>query len=100
MHPDRAAVRRRKIQQNSATAPAGRWFRSRPVSPVRHAAEFALQPLEHRILLSTVAWSNPAGGDFNVGGNWTGGQVPGQNDDAVIAIATTNPINYSSGSVT
>jgi hypothetical protein len=33
---------------------------------------------------ATITWTNPAGGLWNVGGNWSGGAVPGPNDDAVI----------------
>ena len=67
-----AAKRRQmKVKKRLAVSP---WRRTRVV----------LQPLEERILLSTVQWSNPAGGDWDTLGNWMGGALPGPGDNVVI----------------
>src|SRR5579862_5972587 len=47
-----------------------------------------LELLENRIAPATVIWNNPAGGDWDTAGNWTGGTgpggLPGPSDDVVI----------------
>jgi hypothetical protein len=43
-----------------------------------------LLDLESRTLLSTINWLRPVNGDWDDPANWSGGQVPGANDDAVI----------------
>ncbi len=43
--------------------------------------------LEDRRLLSNVNWINPAGGNWDVGSNWSTGMVPTADDDAKITIA-------------
>ena len=53
--------------------------------------------LEPRLVLSTIMWSTtaaPTGGDWNVGGNWVGGNVPGSSDTAVIKGLTGTGIVY------
>ena len=35
-------------------------------------------------MLAIVSWTNPAGGAWEVGGNWSNGTGPGTSDDAVI----------------
>ncbi len=42
--------------------------------------------LEPRTMLSTVVWTNPAGGDWDTGANWSTGSVPGASDDVTINI--------------
>jgi RHS repeat-associated protein len=54
-----------------------------------------MEPLEDRTLLATVNWINPAGGDWDTAGNWSGNAVPGPGDDVQIEIAVTNPITHS-----
>ena len=39
--------------------------------------------------MSTISWINAAGGNWNVGANWSGGAVPAAADDAVIALPGT-----------
>ncbi len=75
--------------------------------------------LENLVLLSTINWSNPAGGDWDVPGSWSGGKVPGSGDDAVInepggitithsqtttdtvkSITAHDPVNLSGGTLT
>jgi hypothetical protein len=51
-----------------------------------------LEGLEARTVLSTVSWSNPAGGDWNTATNWSTGVVPNFTQDVMIAIAVSNPI--------
>jgi RHS repeat-associated protein len=43
-----------------------------------------LEPLEERVLLATVTWTNPAGGDWDTAGNWSTGTLPKSGDDVVI----------------
>src|SRR5262249_50764730 len=45
-----------------------------------------LEALEDRVVLATVTWINPAGGDWDTPANWSSGSLPGGNDDAVIAL--------------
>jgi hypothetical protein len=64
------------------------WFRPR------------LEYLEDRTLLATATWINAAGGAWNVASNWSTGALPGSADDAVINIAVSGPITYSTGTST
>ena len=48
-------------------------------------------------MLSAVVWTNPSGGNWDVGSNWSSGQTPGAGDDAVIAIAVSTPITIQPG---
>ena len=57
-----------------------------------------LEPLEARIVLASVSWINPAGGDWNTAANWSGGLVPNVTQDAVIDIAVSGPITVDSAS--
>jgi hypothetical protein len=43
--------------------------------------------LEDRLTPSTVSWINPAGGDWDVGTNWSTGNVPGADDDAAVGFS-------------
>jgi hypothetical protein len=45
----------------------------------------SLEALELRSVPSTVSWINPAGGDWDTGGNWTGGSPPTVADDVSIS---------------
>ena len=75
--------------------------------------------LENLLLLSTINWSNPAGGDWDTASTWGGSKVPGSSDDVVInepggitithsqsttdtvkSITAHDPINLSGGTVT
>lgn len=40
-------------------------------------------------MISTISWINVAGGDWNIGANWSGGVVPTAADAAVIALPGT-----------
>jgi hypothetical protein len=42
-----------------------------------------------------IAWANVSGGDWDTAANWQGGAIPGPGDDAVIAIAVSNPITHA-----
>ena len=63
------------------------YFRHRPL----------IEALEERRLLATVDWISPVSGDWNVGSNWSTGQVPGTSDDAVIDTAATLSVVIPSG---
>ena len=51
--------------------------------------------LEDRTLLSSVQWSNPAGGDWDTGSNWSGGIVPGASDDVTIDVSPGITVTHS-----
>jgi hypothetical protein len=53
-------------------------------SPRRRRTRPRLEALEDRVVPSTVAWVNPAGGSWNTAANWSTGAVPGAGDDVVI----------------
>src|SRR5271166_6436224 len=44
----------------------------------------ALECLEERVVLSTISWINPSGGNWDTASNWSGGKVPTLQDDVVI----------------
>ena len=77
-----------------------------------------VEALDDRTVPSTVTWTNPSGGDWDTGANWSGGTVPGAADDAVISqpgaitithaqnvadavhsIMATDPLTLSAGSL-
>jgi RHS repeat-associated protein len=51
--------------------------------------------LERRLVLSSVSWKNPNGGDWDTAANWSGGEVPTAADDVTIGIAVSNPITHN-----
>ncbi len=53
--------------------------------------------LELRALLAAVTWMNPNGGNWDVGANWSTGNVPGTGDTAVISTAGAATITVQSG---
>src|SRR5579884_931208 len=54
-----------------------------------HKARLVIDLLEDRFLPSTVFWTNPSGGDWDTGSNWSSGVTPGAGDNA--QIGTLNP---------
>ena len=65
----------------------------------------AVENLEERLVLSTVNWINPNGGDWDTAANWSSGNVPGASDDAVIPqsgllVTHVNGNSDSVGSIT
>ena len=57
-----------------------------------------MEVLEDRQLLSTINWISTTSGDWNVGNNWSSGQVPGTGDDVVINVPGASPtITIDSG---
>ena len=60
----------------------------RTASPVhRRVFRPELGWLEARTLLSTISWASDVSGDWDNPAMWTGGAVPGPNDDAVIGFS-------------
>jgi len=55
-----------------------------------------IEPLENRQLLSTVDWTNPAGGSWDVASNWSTGKVPGPTDDVDINMSGNPTVTISS----
>jgi RHS repeat-associated protein len=53
-----------------------------------------LERLESRLVLSSVSWINPNGGDWDTATNWSGGMVPKATDNVAIGIAVSNPITH------
>jgi autotransporter-associated beta strand protein len=52
--------------------------------------------LESRTLLSSDSWSNPNGGDWDVGSNWDLGHAPGSGDTALISTTAAATITIPS----
>ena len=71
------------FNRNSQHVPA----RNRPKYPKVRAVE----PLEARALMSAVEWVGGSQGNWNNPANWSGGAVPGPNDDVRVAGATQPP---------
>ena len=60
----------------------------------------ALEGLEERIVLSTIAWdtvNHPTGGSWDAGSNWVGGVVPQATDDAVINLPGAGTVTLGTG---
>jgi RHS repeat-associated protein len=53
--------------------------------------------LEPRTLLATVNWVATSSGNWNVGSNWSTGNVPGSGDDAVIEPSAALTVTIDSG---
>jgi PKD domain len=71
----------------------------RTSSPVlRHIFRPAAFRLEERTLLSTVTWASDVSGDWDNPSMWTGGAVPGPNDDAVISYSDITVTHDTSAS--
>src|SRR5262245_7923383 len=81
-----------------------RWFgslRCAHAVPVSRRRQLLVELLEERRLLSTVNWVNPAGGAWNVPGNWSTGALPGAADDVVINLGNPNvTITHAAGTDT
>jgi hypothetical protein len=78
----------------------GRRFRmSRREASRRAKAWRTVETLETRIVLSTVTWVNPAGGNWSVPANWSTDALPGSGDDVVINQAGSPTITMDVSSV-
>ncbi|HLJ95855.1 MAG TPA: hypothetical protein VKU02_21945, partial [Gemmataceae bacterium] len=69
-----------------------RWQRHRLNRTKAIGYRLQLETLEDRTVLDTVNWTNPAGGNWNVPGNWNVGHVPAASDDVIIDIPLTGPV--------
>ncbi len=70
----------------------------RTSAKLRHLHRPRIEVLEERRLLTTVNWISPTSGDWDVGSNWSNGQVPGTGDDVVINVPGASPtITIDSG---
>jgi len=56
-----------------------------------------LEALEERIAPASVDWTNAAGGNWDVGTNWSTGQVPTTGDDVKIDTAGAATILIQAG---
>lgn len=50
--------------------------------------------------MSSISWTSTTGGNWNTGSNWSGGQVPGAQDDVTINTSQSITVTFSSGSDT
>jgi len=53
-----------------------------------------LETLERRVVLSSVSWINPNGGDWDTASNWSSDAIPTSAADVTISIAVSNPITH------
>jgi hypothetical protein len=60
-------------------------------APFRHRNRPRIEALESRELLATIDWISATSGNWNLGTNWSSGQVPGPNDDVVIDVSGSTP---------
>src|SRR4051812_47877860 len=79
---------------------ARRQYRLRDWRPKLKSRLAFFERLEERSLLAPISWINPAGGSWNVGANWSGGAVPGTNDDVTIDLPGALTITHSTGTDT
>src|SRR5262249_53387970 len=54
-----------------------------------------VQDLEERVVLSTITWVGPDGGDWDSTANWSPQQVPTASDNAVIAPTSSETIIHN-----
>ena len=66
----------------------------------RRVLQPAVSVLESRTLLSTITWASEVSGDWDNPAMWSGGAVPGPNDDAVIPFSDITITHVSSASDT
>ncbi len=59
-----------------------------------------LDCLEDRVVLSTIHWTNPAGGAWGLAANWDSHSVPGAGDDVVIDVPGNITITHDTGTDT
>src|SRR5438128_1301836 len=69
----------------------GRWVWA------RRRTRLAVERLEDRCLPTTVTWTNPGSGNWDVGSNWSTGAVPGAGDTAVINTSAAATITILTG---
>jgi len=73
-----------------------RGSRRRGQSPsVSRAAEFVVEILERRMLLTTNSWTNANGGDWDTASNWSLGHVPLASEDAVINLSGNYTVTHA-----
>jgi hypothetical protein len=49
-------------------------------------------------VLSTITWNNPGSGDWETASNWSGGIVPGPDDDVIIDVPGNITVTHETGS--
>src|SRR4051812_28471258 len=68
---------------------------------LRRPPRLHLELLEDRVVPATVSWTNPAGGAWNAGTNWSTGVVPTAVDDVVIDVPSASvTVTHSTGTDT
>ena len=71
--------------------------RDRARSDRRRDRQPNLESLEQRLVLSTITWIGPSGGDYDVPANWSPKQVPTAADDAVITLPSGSTVVHLQG---
>ena len=62
----------------------------------RYFDHLRIEQLEDRLVPAMVTWTNPGSGNWDVGANWSTGNVPGAGDNAVINTQATGTITIQS----
>ena len=68
-----------------------------PLSRGRRLHRIRFEVLESRTLLAQVNWVAPSSGDWDLGSNWSTGQVPGPSDDVAIEPSAGLTVTIDSG---
>jgi hypothetical protein len=82
---------KKRLEMFNRVSITKRRSRAKIENPRGYRASFDV--LERRSLLAVVNWIAATGGDWNVGSNWSTGQVPGPNDTAVIDLSGSPTIS-------
>src|SRR5262245_18483672 len=73
--------------------PVGRFSTRRRLRTRRGLPRQLFETLEDRCLLADISWNNPAGGSWQIPGNWSPPQVPGNDDNAFITLGGSYSVN-------
>jgi autotransporter-associated beta strand protein len=66
------------------------WRLRRSAQSISRAVQYALEPMEPRLLLSVFTWANASGHtSWSDGSAWVGGTAPGSGDTAVFAASSS-----------
>ena len=84
---------RRRLSQSSGICKTAKKKAPRPGRQWR----LLLEPLEERVVPSTVTWINSGSGAWDNGNNWSSGSVPGASDNVVISTSANATITVQSG---
>ena len=86
------------VYVNTLIVPAGATLNLNGLHLYAQTAEISGTITGGVVLPQTVDWISTTSGDWNVGSNWSTGQVPGPGDDVVISPSTPLTVTIDSGS--